>query len=137
MKRNNLWKRVMAVAMAAGMTVSLAACGGSSAAGTASGEAASTAANTDTSQTDFDVMSGISALSGGYDDNTVLKSMEDTAGIKIKWETQSDSIGEQVNVRIAGGDLPDAFQGVGFTNYELTNYGDDGTFINLDRIISP
>ena len=74
----------MAVAMAAGMTVSLAACGGSSAAGTASGEAASTAANTDTSQTDFDVMSGISALSGGYDDNTVLKSMEDTAGIKIK-----------------------------------------------------
>ena len=81
-------------------------------------------------------MSGISALSGGYDDNTVLKSMEDTAGIKIKWETQMSSIGEQVNVRIAGGDLPDAFQGVGFTNYELTNYGDDGTFINLDPYIN-
>ena len=62
--------------------------------------------------------------------------MEDTAGIKVKWETQSDSIDEQVNVRIAGGDLPDAFQGVGFSNYDLSNYGSDGTFIDLTPYIN-
>ena len=131
MKKNS-WKKAAALLLTAAMGVSMAACGGSSAASTA----ASGTANADTSQTDFDIMSGISALSGGYDDNTVLKSMEDTAGIKVKWETQSDSIDEQVNVRIAGGDLPDAFQGVGFSNYDLSNYGADGTFINLAPYIN-
>ncbi len=93
-------------------------------------------ANTDTSQTDFEIMSGIGALSKGYDDNPVLKEMEDNAGITIKWNTQSDSLAEQVNIAIAGGTLPDAFQGVGFTNYDLTNYGADGTFIDLTPYIT-
>jgi putative aldouronate transport system substrate-binding protein len=39
----------------------------------------------------------------------------------------SDSLSEQVNIRIGGGELPDAFIGVGFSNYDLTNYGEDGT----------
>ena len=39
-------------------------------------------------------------------------------------------------VGIAGGELPDAFQGVGFTNYELANYGADGTFIDLTPYIN-
>ena len=34
-------------------------------------------------------------------------------------------------MRIAGGQLPDAFMGVGFNNYDLTTYGEDGTFIDL------
>lgn len=32
---------------------------------------------------------------------------------------------------LPGGELPDAFMGVGFNNYDLTNYGSDGTFIDL------
>lgn len=88
-------------------------------------------ANTDTSQTEFKIMSGISALNKGYDDNEILKQLQEEAGISITWNAQSDSLSEQVNISIAGGTLPDAFQGVGFSNYELTNYGEDGTFIDL------
>ena len=43
----------------------------------------------------------------------------------------SESLGEQVNIRIAGEELPDAFMGVGFSNYDISRYGDDGTFIDL------
>ena len=48
----------------------------------------------------------------------------------------SDSLSEQVNIRIAGNDLPDAFNAVGFSNYDLTNYGQDGTFIDLTPYIN-
>ena len=82
-------------------------------------------------QNDFKILSGMSALSQGYDNNEVLKAMAEKAGITIKWETLSDSVAEQVNIRIAGNELPDAFQGIGFSNYDLANYGADGTFIDL------
>ena len=88
-------------------------------------------ANTDTSQTEFHILGGMSALSKGYDDNVVLKELQENAGIGINWETMSDSLSEQVNIRIAGNELPDAFMGVGFSNYNLTSYGEDGTFIDL------
>jgi putative aldouronate transport system substrate-binding protein len=109
------------------MMVSLTACGGSSS--TAKTEPG--VANTDTSQTEFDIMGGISALSKGYDNNEVLNQLEQDAGITINWNVMSDSLSEQVNIRIGGGELPDAFMGVGFSNYDLTNYGEDGTFIDL------
>lgn len=76
-------------------------------------------------------MGGMSALSGGYEDNTVLNQMQENAGISIEWITMSDSLAEQVNIRIGTDDLPDAFQAVGFSNYDLSNYGKDGTFIDL------
>ena len=90
-----------------------------------------------TEQTQFTIIGGQSALSPGYADNQVLNEMQQNAGISIDWNTMSDSLAEQVNIRIAGGDWPDAFMGVGFSNYELTNYGEDGTFINLDPYITP
>ncbi|MBQ9643716.1 MAG: extracellular solute-binding protein [Lachnospiraceae bacterium] len=125
----NRTRKLLAAALVASMSVSLlAGCGSKK------DEAAQTepgVANADASQTEFNVLSGMSALSGGYDDNPVLNQMQENAGIKIKWETMSDSLSEQVNIRIAGNQLPDAFQGVGFSNYELSNYGDDGTFIDL------
>lgn len=80
---------------------------------------------------EFKVLSAMSALSPGYDDNEVLKAMAAEAGISVKWETLSDSVAEQVNIRIAGNELPDAFQGIGFSNYDLASYGADGTFIDL------
>lgn len=87
--------------------------------------------NPNTDQTEFDIMGGISALSSGYDNNEVLNALQDNAGIKINWETMSDSLAEQVNIRITGGQYPDAFMGVGFSNYDLARYGDDGTFLDL------
>lgn len=88
-------------------------------------------ANTDTSQTEFSIMGGMGALSAGYENNVVLNQLQEDAGIKIDWTCMSDSLGEQVNIRIAGGELPDAFLGVGFNNYDISRYGDDGTFIDL------
>lgn len=107
----------------------LTACGG----GTQTTEPAEFG-NTD--QTSFTIMGAQSALSGGYEDNTVLNEMQENAGISITWNTMSDSVSEQVNIKIASGDLPDAFIGVGFSNYDLTEYGSDGTFIDLSPYIT-
>ena len=102
---------------------------------TACGETESTEPNAE--QTEFNVVSGISALSAGYDDNVVLNEMMTNAGITINWETMSDSLAEQVSIRIAGDELPDAFQAVGFSNYDLARYGAQGTFIDLTPYITP
>lgn len=126
MKKTNLLKTVTSCILISSMVLSMTACGGKEKSNAGSG-----VANTDTSQTEFDIMGGISALSKGYEKNEVLNKLQEDAGIKIDWNVMSDSLSEQVNVRIAGGELPDAFMGVGFSNYDLSNYGSDGTFIDL------
>ena len=129
MKRKNV---LLILALVLSVSASaLAGCGSKGKDSGAAADAEPGVANEDSSQTEFKVLSGMSALSGGYDDNVVLKEMQDNAGIKINWETMSDSLAEQVNIRIAGNQLPDAFQGVGFSNYDLTSYGEDGVFIDL------
>ncbi|MCD7807087.1 MAG: extracellular solute-binding protein, partial [Lachnospiraceae bacterium] len=90
----------------------------------------------DENQTEFTLMGAQSALSAGYADNTVLNELAENAGITIVWDTMSDSVSEQVSIRIAGNTLPDAFIGVGFSNYDLAEYGADGTFIDLTPYIT-
>ena len=125
-------KKFLSFLLAAAMLLALlTACGGGNNAPASSGEP-----NMDTTQTEFDVLSGISALSGGYDNNPVLNQMQENAGLKINWETMSDSLGEQVGIRITGGDLPDALQAVGFSNYDLGRYGRGGTFIDLTPYVT-
>lgn len=118
-------RRLTSCALAAGMVLSLTSCGQKP------GYEVRGEANTDTSQTDFSILGGMSALSKGYDDNVVLNQLQEDAGINIDWTVMSESLAEQVNIRIAGDELPDAFMGVGFSNYDLSRYGDDGTFIDL------
>lgn len=100
------------------------------------GGAAELTAKAAEGQTEFSIVGAQSALSAGYDDNTVLNEMADNVGITINWDTMSDSVSEQVSIRIAGNTLPDAFIGVGFSNYDLAQYGDDGTFIDLTPYIT-
>lgn len=119
-------KRLLSCAFAAGIILSMTACGDKD-----YGHHEKGVANSDTSQTQFAIMGGQSALSPGYDNNVVLNQMQQEAGISIDWTTMSESLGEQVNIRIAGNELPDAFMGVGFSNYDISRYGDDGTFIDL------
>lgn len=119
-------KRFLFCAMAAGIALSVTGCGDKD-----YGHHEKGVANPDTSQTQFAIMGGQSALSPGYDNNVVLNALQDEAGISIDWTTMSESLGEQVNIRIAGNELPDAFMGVGFSNYDISRYGDDGTFIDL------
>ena len=47
--------------------------------------------NEDVSQTEFTLMGAISALSPGYENNTVLNQLQEEAGIHINWNTMSDS----------------------------------------------
>ena len=124
-------RKPLSAAMALAMsTALLAGCGGSS-------STAAAADPSNTTQTEFDIMGGQSALSAGYEDNTVLNQLAENTGISINWDTMSDSLGEQVNIRIAGGTLPDAFMGVGFSNLDIAEYGSDGTFIDLTPYITP
>ena len=95
-------KRIGALIALLGVTASLTACGGGNSNAVEPGTV-----NTNTEQTSFNIISGISALSGGYDSNEVLNAMAQNAGISITWDTMSDSLSEQVNIRIAGNDLPD------------------------------
>lgn len=131
MRKSNLWKKAAAGTLAASMALSLSACGDK---GGNTAEPGTVNENTD--QTEFSIMGGISALSSGYENNEVLNKMQEEAGIQIDWNCMSDSLAEQVNIRIAGGEYPDAFMGVGFNNYDLTNYGQDGTFIDLSPYIT-
>ncbi len=121
-----MWKKFVSCILATGLVLPMTACNKQEQYIMEPG-----VANTDTSQTEFTIMGSISALSKGYDNNEVLKEMQEKAGIKIKWNVMSDSLGEQVNIRIAGRQLPDAFLGVGFNNYDITTYGSDGAFIDL------
>ena len=121
-----LFSKILCLALCLCMVASLAACGNSGNKPAA-----------DENQTDFYVVGGMSALSAGYDSNIVLNKMQEDAGITIEWDTMSDSLSEQVNIRIAGEQLPDAFQGVGFNNYDLATYGADGVFIDLTPYITP
>ena len=92
-------------------------------------------------QTEFFVLTGISALSGGYDNNPVLNAMQENAGIKITWDPWSDSLSEVIGTRISGNAASktpiDAFQAVGFSNFDLMRYGAAGTFIDLTPYITP
>ena len=120
------WKRRAISALALGLALTFTACGNKD-----YGHHEKGVANPDTSQSEFDIMGAQSALSPGYTDNVVLNKMQEDAGIRIDWTTMSESLAEQVNIRIAGDELPDAFLGVGFSNYDISRYGDDGTFIDL------
>ena len=123
-------KKLIALLLVLVMALSLTACGGGDK------DKGGDAAEGET-QTEFTVMGGMSAMSPGYQDNEVLNKLQENVGIHITWDTMSDSLAEQVNIRIAGGDYPDAFQGVGFSNYDLMKYGEDETFIDLTPYITP
>lgn len=125
-KVRNYRKKLAPCAFAAALALSVTACGDKE-----FGHHEKGVANPDTSQTQFAIMGAQSALSPGYDDNEVLNRLMEDTGIDIEWTTMSESLAEQVNIRIAGEELPDAFMGVGFSNYDISRYGDDGTFIDL------
>ena len=130
---NSLVRRSAALALVGAMALGLSACGSKS----PNYNEEPHTLNPNTDQTDFTIMGGISALSGGYEDNEVLNKLQEESGIHITWNTMSDSLSEQVNIRIAGNIMPDAFMGVGFNNYDLSRHGDDGAFIDLTPYITP
>ena len=127
MKNSKIFKAIALILTMALLAMACVACGESG---------GSSEPKFETDQTKFTILGGQSALSPGYKDNEVLNDMMKKAGIEIEWVTMSDSLSEQVNIRIAGGDLPDAFIGVGFSNYDMMSNGDDGVFLDLTPYIT-
>ncbi|KAF6560151.1 MULTISPECIES: ABC transporter substrate-binding protein [Paenibacillus] len=76
------------------------------------------------------------ALAPDYSKMEIFKRLENQTNVKIDWENIPDTdFAEKKNLLLASGDLPDAFYGAGFTDYELINYGKDGTIIPLENLI--
>ncbi|AUS26716.1 ABC transporter substrate-binding protein [Paenibacillus polymyxa] len=76
------------------------------------------------------------ALAPDYSKMEIFKRLEKQTNVKINWENIPDTdFAEKKNLLLASGDLPDAFYGAGFTDYELINYGKDGTIIPLENLI--
>ncbi len=118
-------KRILCMILAVAMVLSLAACGGG------------VQSRGDETQNEFLIVGGMSALSSGNDSNPVLMELAEKAGVEIEWDLMSDSLGEKVGVLIGGNQLPDAFIAVGFSQNDIMEYGEDGTFIDLTPYITP
>ena len=119
-------KKLLCMLLAAAMVLGLAACGGGG-----------VKARGDENQNEFLIVGGMSALSSGNDSNPVLLELAEKAGVEIEWDLMSDSLGEKVGVLIGGNQLPDAFIAVGFSQNDIMEYGEDGTFIDLTPYITP
>lgn len=117
-------KKILCMVLAVLMLLSMAACGSKK-----------TEANED--QSEFLIVGGMSSLSSGNDSNPVLVELAEKAGVEIEWDLMSDSLGEKVGVLIGGNQLPDAFIAVGFSQNDIMEYGEDGTFIDLTEFITP
>ncbi|WP_145325331.1 ABC transporter substrate-binding protein [Paenibacillus xylanexedens] len=76
------------------------------------------------------------ALAPEYSQMEIFKQLEEQTNVKIEWENIPDTdFTEKKNLLLASGDLPDAFYGAGFSDYELVNYGTDGTILPLEDLI--
>ena len=119
-------KKLLCMVLALAMILALSACGGSG-----------VQSRGDENQNEFLIVGGMSALSSGNDSNPVLVELAEKAGVEIEWDLMSDSLGEKVGVLIGGNQLPDAFIAVGFSQNDIMEYGEDGTFIDLTPFITP
>ena len=119
-------KKLICIALAVVMVLTMAACGSSGA-----------QTRGDETQNSFLIVGGMSSLSSGNDSNPVLMELASNAGVEIEWDLMSDSLGEKVGVLIGGNQLPDAFIAVGFNQNDIMEYGEDGTFIDLTPYITP
>ncbi|OIA99654.1 ABC transporter substrate-binding protein [Paenibacillus sp. LC231] len=76
------------------------------------------------------------ALAPEYSEMEIFKRLEAETNVKIEWENIPDTdFAEKKNLLLASGNLPDAFYGAGLSDYELVNYGEDGTILPLEDLI--
>ena len=145
-------RKLVSCFLAAVMTMSLAACGGSgstSATVESGGEAAeseSTAESVAATETGNGgaQASGITMVcalrDGEYspDETQLYLELEEQTGIDISWETYPQSAWpEKKSLLIASNDLPDAFFGNGvLTSDEVVKYGSEGILIPLEDYIT-
>jgi putative aldouronate transport system substrate-binding protein len=75
-------------------------------------------------------------LAPDYSEMEIFKRLEKSTNVAIKWKNIPDTdYQEKKNLLLASGDLPDAFYGAQFTDYDLVTYGQNGTLIPLEDLI--
>ena len=66
----------------------------------------------------------------------IFKRLEAETNVKIEWENIPDTdFAEKKNFFAGQRQLTGCFYGAGFSDYELVNYGEDGTILPLEDLI--
>ncbi len=82
-----------------------------------------------------------SAVVGDWNRNKATEWIEERTGVKVEFQavliTGSDGSTDmtRINAMLSGGDLPDAFMGIPFTQAQVSLYGQQGLFQPLDDLI--
>ena len=141
MKSKN-YKRIMAVALAAGMVLSLTACGGSKNVGLNTGEFQ----EVDLAELQFPLaekttLTGMISYPANTESNpnnrTIFKRLQEKTNVEIEWTAiQGDQWGDKITLAMANLDtLTDFIFTAGFGDNDLLRYADQGVIIPLEEYI--
>lgn len=126
----------LAVCTTLGISMALTGCGSSDQSEQAASSAPSAEAPTAAKPLTLKVVSPKAPLAPPYGEMEIFKRLEKETNVHIEWTNIPDTeYNEKKNLLLASSDLPDAFYGAGFTDYELITYGKDGTIIPLEKLI--
>lgn len=75
-------------------------------------------------------------IEGDWEDVLVWEEYAKMTNVDVKWEMVSGNmLGEKKSLKLAGGDLPDAFYSAGIGSQDVLKYGENGVFITLNDLI--
>ncbi len=140
--KNRYFKRLVAAGLAAGMVVSLTACGGGKSAKLNTGEFQ----EVDTAELEFPLkekttLTGMTSYPANTESNpnnrTIFKRLQEKTNVEIEWTAiQSDQWGDKISLNMANPDtLTDFVFSAGFGDSDLLKYADQGIIIPLEEYI--
>lgn len=140
--KNRYSKRLVAAGLAAGMVVSLTACGGGKSAKLNTGEFQ----EVDTAELEFPLkekttLTGMISYPANTESNpnnrTIFKRLQEKTNVEIEWTAiQSDQWGDKISLNMANPDtLTDFVFSAGFGDSDLLKYADQGIIIPLEEYI--
>ena len=140
--KHRYFKRIFAVALAAGMLVSLTACGGKSSVKLNNGEFQ----EVDKSELEFPLkekttLTGMTSYPANTESDpnkrTIFKRLQEKTNVEIKWTAiQSDQWADKISLNMANPDsLTDFIFSAGFGDSDLLKYADQGIIIPLEEYI--
>ncbi|MGN0252319.1 MAG: extracellular solute-binding protein [Oliverpabstia sp.] len=140
--KNRHYKQVIAAVLAAGMTLSLTACGGKDSVELNTGELQ----EVDTAELQFPLkekatLTGMTSFPANTESNpnnrTIFKRLQEKTNVEIEWTAiQSDQWGDKISLNMANPKtLTDFIFSAGFGDSDLLKYADQGIIIPLEEYI--
>ena len=141
MKKRSMFHKITALALTAGMAVTmLAGCGGSGSGAPGGGSGGEIETYTFPLAEKAE-LSGLTSFPAGTEsepnNRTIFKRLEEQTNVHINWRTiQSDQWGEKIALEMSNvKTLPDFVFQAGFNDTDLLKYGKQGVIINLEDYI--